>query len=67
MRHCNESQTNQDKFLNNGYYMTFASITSDPKVTLLQLSLFLDVSSAKHRSYLLKGNFKGNLVKNIMS
>lgn len=44
MKHYNRSQTDQGKVLNDGCYITFASLTSISKVILLQLPSFLNSS-----------------------
>ena len=58
MRHCNESQIDQDKILDDCCYMTSALVTSTPKIMLLLLSFFLNTNFAKRGSCLLKENKK---------
>ena len=48
MRRYNGSQIDQNEVLNNCCYVTSALIASTPKVTLLQLLLFLNASSTEH-------------------
>ena len=58
MRHYNRSQIDQGEVLDDCCYMTFALVASALKVTLFKLPSFLNASSAKHGSHLLKKNLK---------
>lgn len=45
MRHCDRTQTDQDKILDNSCHMTFTL-----EVTLVLLLFFLNVNSVKHKN-----------------
>lgn len=56
MRHCNESQTDQDKVWDDGYHVISTLVIFTSKVMLLQFSSFLDASFVESGNYLLEKN-----------
>ena len=65
MRRYDGSQNNQNKVLDNRCHVTSVLMAFVLKITLKQLPLFLDATSAKRGSCLLKGNFEENPMKNL--
>lgn len=55
MRHCNKSQTDQDKVIDHSCYVTSALMTFALKIILLSLTFSLDASFTKCKNFPFEG------------